>query len=268
MERPDWGPNGAWGAVISARRPDNVGDLSERFGPLTWYVPEDEVPYYEQFGAPNIQPVPLVDGKPNNLCESRNAALDDAHERGLPCLMTEDDFQRVRVKDFDSDDDNSTLDATPEWASDYLLRALDATPYKFAGVQPTDNPFFSTKPVGLRNYIIGSLIAVEPTPLRFDEGLMLKEDYDYTCQHIEEYGGALRVGALLPTVRHYDNPGGAVDVRTTRLEQETIAQLMEKWPEAIHEHPSRENEVVLRWPSDDSPPPVPEDEVSLPPIRG
>ena len=45
--------------------------------------------------------------------------------------------------------------------------------------------------------------------------------------------------------KHYSNKGGAVDYRTTKLEQETINYLVKKWGDCIRLNTKRENEILL-----------------------
>jgi hypothetical protein len=127
-----------------------------------------------------------------------------------------------------------------------LRLSLRGTPYKLAGVAPTSNPFYGSTTLKLRHFIVGDLMLAAPNPLRFDPAFALKEDYDYTCQHLARYGGVVRVDWILASFRHRTNKGGAVDVRTPELEQEAIVRLKEKWPDWIRDNPRRENEVLLR----------------------
>ena len=87
---------------------------------------------------------------------------------------------------------------------------------------------------------------VKPTGLRFDPEIRLKEDYDYTLQHIERHGGTVRYGKYLATFKHYKNAGGAVSYRTEQLEQKTIAQLKTKWPGCFADNPKRPNEILMQ----------------------
>lgn len=52
-------------------------------------------------------------------------------------------------------------------------------------------------------FIMGSFMVIRPTHLRLNEEMGLKEDYDYTMQHIREYGGALRICWLGTSFKHY-----------------------------------------------------------------
>ena len=75
--------------------------------------------------------------------------------------------------------------------------------------------------------------------------MTLKEDYDYTLQHIARFGGVVRSNDLLAEYKHYSNTGGAVDVRNSVNEQLNIAYLKSKWGDAIRDNPRRPNEILL-----------------------
>ena len=108
--------------------------------------------------------------------------------------------------------------------------------FKYAIINSTTN---------IINTVFILFIIIKPNNLRFDSSLRLKEDYDYTLQHIKEFGGCVRYGLFLCSFKHYSNKGGAVSYRTNNLEQETIKYLMEKWGECIKLNPKRENEILL-----------------------
>lgn len=46
-----------------------------------------------------------------------------------------------------------------------------------------------------------------PTHLPFNEELSLKDDYEYTVQHIKEYGGAARCFLIMAHWKHERNKG-------------------------------------------------------------
>lgn len=85
-------------------------------------------------------------------------------------------------------------------------------------------------PFSTHHFIKGDFMIIRPTHLRFNEEMSLKEDYDYTIQHIIEYSGVLRNHRLLTQFQHEKNPGGAVDRRTVALEQENISRLQLAYP--------------------------------------
>ena len=57
-----------------------------------------------------------------------------------------------------------------------------------------------------------------------------------------------RSNRILCLFEHYDNPGGAVDVRNDEREQHAIQILHHKWPGAFRQHGTRgPNEVLFQW---------------------
>lgn len=230
-------------AIISSGRPGNVAAMQAHTDPMgqpvTWYVPTDQVGDYEYAGA---GPVVGVDG----LCAARNAALDAAREQLLPCLQLSDDLRRVSWAHGQTRDQVEATDLGAVVAN--MVLELEGLQAQLCGVAPTANPYFSRQRVHRSGFIVGDLILVGAgCPLRFDEQLRLKEDYDYTCQHLEAYGQVARLDYVLAEFAHRTNRGGAVAVRTPEVEQESIARLVKKWPAHIRLNPRRANEVLLRW---------------------
>merc|ERR1719336_740136 len=83
--------------------------------------------------------------------------------------------------------------------------------------------------------------------------MTLKEDYDFTCSHIERHGGVLRCNRMMLCVKHATNSGGAVDARdgAGAKERENIAILQRKWPGVFCINSKRKaaanSEVVMCW---------------------
>lgn len=230
-------------AIISSGRPGNVPAMEHWCAGLdpTWYVNPDDGPDYSYAGAVHI------DAAGPGLCAARNRALVAARDGGRPCLQLSDDLRALgwaqgRTRD-------TVYPLTVGEATEHLLDALEATPgARLAGVAPTANPYFSKPRIHTHAFVVGDMCLVHPeTGLLFDECLRLKEDYDYTLQHLTEHGVVARVDQLLATFTHRTNKGGAVAVRTPAVEQESIARLMAKWPGALRPNPRRANEVLLRW---------------------
>merc|ERR1711879_578085 len=95
------------------------------------------------------------------------------------------------------------------------------------------------------NFILGDFFVSEPSDIRFDTRLDLKEDYDYTAAHLDKYGGVLRCNRLLVAAKHQTNSGGACSYRSTEREQRNITILKEKWGSAIIDNPKRPSEILL-----------------------
>ena len=93
-------------------------------------------------------------------------------------------------------------------------------------------------------------MVIRPTHLRFNENLSLKEDYDYTVQHIKEYGGVVRCFQILAQWKHYTNEGGAVAYRTDEEDKRNIILLRELHPGWFAGHKTGSKvQVTLRAPA-------------------
>lgn len=232
-----------WQAIISAGRAANVPTMEAVVGRATWYVPEAEVADYIAAGAVSVRP----DG--GGLCAARNVALNDAFERGMWCLELSDDMTRVQKPVWSkAKGKHIAADLSFDDALRTVVDAMRGTGAKLGGVAPTNNPFFFNpkRPVHTEAFIVGDFIVVAPSEPRFDEEMTLKEDYDFTLQHLKLYGRVARANAVLVTFKHRSNPGGAVAVRTAELEQANIDHLRAKWGDVIADNPKRPNEILLR----------------------
>ncbi len=223
-------------AVISKGRPQNVAAMEKllNFTP-TWYVGEGETQAYKDAGATFVI-------EAGGLCQARNKALETAFRTGLYCFQLSDDLKEIKYA-------LNKKETNPISFSDLysiMLQELRNSPFHLCGVSPTSNPFFVTKDRHTFAFVVGDCILIKPTELRFDENMILKEDYDYTVEHIKKYGGILRLNRFLLTFQHKTNKGGAVEIRTLEREQSMIRYLNNKHPWWFRENPNRAGEILLR----------------------
>lgn len=238
MQRSDLG--GAFLCIISHKRADNVQKMQEKVGPATWIVGEGEAEAYASAGAAAV-----VEG--GRLCPSRNKALELAFALNAPCLQLSDDLGLLyqathgpkgpfRLKKKLSVQDYVAI----------IQKRIKKFPQiRLAGVNPTSNELNVKQEFKTLGFIIGDFLYCLPCELRFDEALTLKEDYDFTLQHLKKFGGVLRNDDLIPSFKHYENAGGAVDFRNGTREQQNILYLRKKWGNLIKPHPKRSNEITL-----------------------
>lgn len=66
-------------------------------------------------------------------------------------------------------------------------------------------------------------------PIRYDERLPLKEDYDITLQHMLKYRGALRVQKYHYNCKQSEQKGGCATYRSMIKEKEQFDLLVKKW---------------------------------------
>ena len=235
-----------WFAVISHQRPNNVGRTTKRIGPATWYVGDDsrEVWAYQYTGAASVIPA----GK---LCRARNMALEDAFNQDLTCVQVSDDMARCCYLETTADGKKlkRPLISFAE-ALDIVYQQLQQSSYYLGGGAPNDFIAWNyyKNPVVNNGFILGDFVVVKPNPLRFDEALLLKEDYDYTAQHFKTFGGVVRCNRVMVDFNHRINSGGAVASRSIETEQRSIEHLKKKWGAWIKDNPRSPYEVLLKLP--------------------
>lgn len=222
--------------IISARRPKSVAKMNEFAPNARWYVAKGDAESYLEAGAGNVI-------EAGSLCDSRNRALEDAFAENKACVQLSDDLTKLQQVD----DELQLWDITLEEAVKAMAKICQGTGAKLAGVAPVANTFYYSpeKPVKTQHFIVGDMIYVEPSKPKFDTELKLKEDYDFTAQHIAMYDLVARCDFIFASFKHRTNAGGAVSYRTPEVEQESIARLKDKWGNAIRLNPRRENEILF-----------------------
>ena len=70
---------------------------------------------------------------------------------------------------------------------------------------------------------------LKESDIRYDLNLPLKEDYDLTLQHIQKYGGCLRVNYASYNVKQAEQEGGCATMRNTEVEKKQFFDLQKKW---------------------------------------
>jgi len=253
--------------IISARRASSVDGMKSiaavqaafkaaKIEPV-WYVDEASLQDYRGLGLNAV-----VGGK---LTAARNRALNDAFRMGKACVQVSDDISAweyrhgPRATSRDDDAQNAAYDAarrylvTPVAAARFILAKMrgvaDGVPPRLGGVYmlgSCSRTMFDD-PHSRKGFIIGDFFVADKSPVRFDESMTLKEDYDFTCSHLDKYGSIMRLNRMTVSAKHYSNSGGAVTVRNTKEEQRNISILHAKWPGAFTDNAKRKNEVLLKW---------------------
>jgi hypothetical protein len=150
--------------------------------------------------------------------------------------MLDDDISRVirfvgpnkTMQAITGDDLVETLEKTAIMARDLgtVLFGLNIVPDRAAYPQYA--------PISLKNVILGPVTGIVlPCPLRYDETLSPKEDYDFYLQALNKYRRVLRLNDHAYICGHLDNLGGLQFVRTSTSEREKFEALRRKWGSGI-----------------------------------
>jgi hypothetical protein len=221
--------------VISAGRYDKLPFNKEQKNNYIFCVRNGEKELYEKNGCKNV----FETGK---LLESRNFALKHSFSQNKICVQLSDDLKKVKI--------NKNFAEKKEVSIDFAINDLinifnKVSGVNLMGIPPTSNDFFAKNLISKNTFCIGDMLFVKPCNLLFDEKLTLKEDYDYTLQHLKKYGNTFRYQKYLFEFQHYKNKGGAVDYRTEDEEQKNINYLLHKWGSKIRLNPKRKNEILI-----------------------
>lgn len=221
--------------VISAGRYDKLNFTTEQKNKYIFCVKKGEKHLYEKHGCKNVF-------ETGTLMQSRNAALDMAFNENKICVQLSDDLKKVTTNKNFAPKKQVDLD----FAIDQLINVFQKVNGVYLmGVPPTNNDFFAKSLISKNTFCIGDMLFIKPNDLRFDTSLTLKEDYDYTLQHLSKYKNCFRYQKYLFEFEHYKNIGGAVDYRTEQEEQKNIKILFAKWGNKIKLNPKRKNEILI-----------------------
>jgi len=225
-----------------------------------WYVDAASLEGYKELGLNAV-----VGGK---LIPARNMALEDASKLGKACVQVSDDIARWDFYRGDSEGRHKVLaeaNAAYKRAEQYQISPVSAARFLLAkmrgttdGPQPQLGGVYPLRNVGQafaattyhrKHFILGDFFVVDKSTVRFDTRMSLKEDYDFTCSHLKEHGAVLRCNRMIIQAKHETNAGGACSIRDPDGEREryNINILQQKWPGVFTAHPTRSNQVVLRW---------------------
>ena len=108
---------------------------------------------------------------------------------------------------------------------EYAFKICKINSTKLWGIYPVMNPFFMSKKINNKGFIIGSFCGIINSDIRFDDNLPLKEDYQFTADHIIKHKKIARFDYVTAKIKHYTNTGGVVDLRN---EKKTLEKL--NWP--------------------------------------
>ena len=160
----------------------------------TWIVGEGESEAYRRAGAVRVE-------EGGGLCASRNKAIDLTSKiENAICVQMSDDISWLHVLHFDkwtkpetqaiaNELSKKAVQVTPLTAARYIELNMRDNGARLGGVYVNVNKGFAlmTPPVSKNLFVVGDFLVVDPSSSpRFDESMTLKEDYDFTAQHLDK----------------------------------------------------------------------------------
>lgn len=199
----------------------------------------EEQDYKAQNPSANIISCP--DGIQGNVARVRNYILDTEFCSGADavCIVDDDIKQLERfVVDKTSGYGYERVKIETDEFFDYLekyTQLCDEFGYKLWGVNLNlDNlSYRHCVPFSTVSVILGPFSVHLKNPIRYDESLPLKEDYDICIQHLNKYRGILRVNSIHYDCLQSENKGGCASMRNRQREKEQFELLQKKWGSKI-----------------------------------
>lgn len=179
--------------------------------------------------------ITIPDAQDGNICRKTNAILE--HSPADWTLVVDDDLSAIGYYER-----NQHYWPEPEFLAHFILNAFlmaEDLHVKLWGLNQYSDPmgYKTGRPFSLLSPILGPFKGVIRNPLRFDERLPLKEDYDYWLQHVQRYRKTLRFQKWHYYHDHGKEPGGVVSQRTMADEQAQFDLLQQKWGADIVKRP-------------------------------
>lgn len=180
--------------------------------------------------------VAVPSGVQGNLCRIRNYILDYCFNKQAYAVVIMDDdincFYKVGEKNnhaltFNKMDSTTLMNAVAT-----IANVAENVGAKMFGVNPNavdGLTFRETQPFTFVNYIGGPFQGFLNNPIRYDERLPLKEDYDMTLQHLLKYRRIVRCEFVRYSAKMHENKGGCAEVRDIDTENAQFKLLQSKW---------------------------------------
>lgn len=199
------------------------------------WVDESE---YEDYRRENegAEIISVPSGIQGNVARVRNYILDTEFGRGTDVVVMLDDdlkgiYRWIGEKEMPYKSKLITADEFLETVENYSVMCDDLG-YKFWGININSHNKMSynqTVPFSTKEFIGGPVQCFLNNPLRYDENLPLKEDYDMCIQHCNKYRGVLRVNYMFFVAKQSVQPGGCAMYRNYKNEEAQLAALQRKW---------------------------------------
>lgn len=210
--------------IPSYKRPDRV--ITADYLPEAYICvsPEEKDAYAANYGADRL--IVLDGGVQGNIARVRNWILD--HVKG-DIVMIDDDIDYIGMTEHGERVKLSGDEVMALFERGFIL-AEDLGAYLWGFNVQDDRMFYREyTPFSLQSPVLATVCCIRENPLRYDERIPLKEDYDYFLQHIKTYRKVLRMNKYHYHTKHLIGSGGCIAYRTMDREKECAELLQRKW---------------------------------------
>lgn len=194
------------------------------FKNLEYVVSESQA---EKYSESNLPIVICPDSAQGNVSRVRNWILDYVKDEDV--LIVDDDLKSLsryegnKLTKMCGSEADDFIEYGFEIAKEFGVRMWGINIIQDKGAYREYTPF------SLKNVILGPFGGFINCPIRYDEDLPLKEDYDYCLQALNKYRKILRINFVHYNCDQHTNLGGCAEYRTIEEEQDQFVLLRKKW---------------------------------------
>lgn len=179
------------------------------------------------------------EGIQGNTSRIQNHILDTSFEDGADAVLIVDDDMKG-IYHFIVNEQGGTekvklpTEEVLPWLEKYSI-LCDEFGFKLWGLNVNPDPlnYRHYSPFSTIGFIGGPFQCHLKNPLRNDERLPLKEDYDLSLQHCNMYRGVLKLNAFHYDVKQSEQSGGCASIRNHDKEMQQLEALIKKWGNQI-----------------------------------
>lgn len=114
------------------------------------------------------------------------------------------------------------------------------------GIYPVNNPFFMKDKLRRKSILIGTLMGITKTDLKFNESFCTKQDYEFCLHTIKKYGKCLRLDWYSANASHQTKGGCETVWKEKRIVRADTNRLLLMYPDLIKRNPSKPDEIKMR----------------------
>ena len=198
-------------------------------------VPESQFDEYAKYQYKNgCELLPIPDSGDGNIVKKRNYIMDhfsDMCEGNM--AIVDDDYDHIGMTE-KGKQIKLNLDQVDRLLMNGFQMCRDLGTVMWGLNVQSDPKFYREySPFSFLAPCLGPFQAFCGNPLRYDERVYLKEDYDMSLQVLQKYHKVLRFNKFYYKVNHFDKPGGVVSYRTKQKEIDQLELMVKKWGKRV-----------------------------------
>jgi hypothetical protein len=216
--------------IISYKRAGGVSS-DKVFRNAKIVIPESQRDDYKKYQYSNgCELLIIPDEADGNVSRKRNYVMDNFGDMGNGnIVLVDDDYDYLGMIE-NRRQIKLNCDQVEELLRNGFQMCRDLGTVMWGLNVQSDPKFYREySPFSMLSVCLGPFQAFCNNPIRYDERIYLKEDYDMCLQVLHRYHKILRFNKFFYLVNHINKTGGVVSYRTRQKEMEHMLLLEKKW---------------------------------------